>query len=67
MGLGRASIPGLVCHRVVVGPVQPVAPESRKPQSLVVPSGAPGGHRDVDSAWVMVTDDLEYRKQVIVR
>ena len=65
--LGRASIPGPVCHRAIVCLVQPVAPESRKPQSLVVPRGAPGGHCDVDSAWVMVTDDFEYRKQVIVR
>ena len=44
-----------------------MAPETGKPQPLVMSWNAPGGHGNVDPARVVSANDLECRQQIIVR
>ena len=62
------SVVGLVGNCVVILLAQPVTPEGStwKVQSLVLLLSAPGGNGDVETAGVMVTDELEGWLQVAI-
>ena len=47
--------------------VQPMTPEARQTQPLVLAPGTPGSNFDATSGWAIVSNGLESRQQVIVR
>ena len=65
--LTNRSVPGLVRHDGVIPLVQPVAPETRKPETLLLTPGAPGSGFDSTIGCVMVSYSLQSWQEVIIR
>ena len=65
--LGPALIVGGIGNGVVVRLIQPVAPETRQPQPLMMSLGSPSSHGNVDLARFVIAYHLERWQHVSVR